>query len=307
MLLAAANSAGGHSTVNALAAIAILIWIVAGAVALLGWARRCLRRWQPTRRLHNGFGVAWLRVGAAHRRIMAAAGAPDQGAGSTTGSRERPGVTLPRTSELRQASGGEGTAVVPAPAISPPAIPGPRYSPETLELLGRHLDNSRRLAVLEDRVAPILDRLPPDRWLVDRYVLLGGHRIPFLILGETGVFALWTLGGRPEWREIPMIAETADRVKLALPGYTGDVRAGVCRALAPDVKPRWWCRAGELGAWVMGLNWVIPWLEHFGPEHGLGAKDVERLRQMAGPHWGHPVTENPFSPLIPEIDETRLG
>jgi hypothetical protein len=41
-----------------------------------------------------------------------------------------------------------------------PAIPGARLSPEQLEPLGQDLDNSRRLAASEAKVAPVLDRLP---------------------------------------------------------------------------------------------------------------------------------------------------
>ena len=48
----------------------------------------------------------------------------------------------------------------------------------------------------------------------------------------------------------------------------------------------------------MGLNWVIPWLEHFGPEDGLGVKDIERLREMAGPRWGRRMG-TALGPLIP--------
>ena len=55
------------------------------------------------------------------------------------------------------------------------------------------------------------------------------------------------------------------------------------------------------GAWVMELDWVIRWLEHFGPDHGLGATDVECLRAMAGPHWGRPVMDVPLSAHIPSI------
>jgi hypothetical protein len=314
MLLAAANNAGGHSTVDTLAAIAILIWIVAGAVALLGWAGRRLQRWQPTWRLHNQPWslVRWLRTRATHRRIMdpavAPAGAPDPSTGSAGEIPDRPPArTSPASppaagSALQQAAEAHTTAT-----LGPPAIPGARHSPETLELLGQHLDNSRRLAVVEDWVAPILGSLPRDRWLVERYVLVSTHRIPFLIIGETGVFALWATGGPVQWREVPFFGQTADRVKLTLPGYTGQVQAGVCRALTPDLEPRWWCRAGEAGAWVMGLNWVIPWLAHFGPEHGVGVKDVERLREMAGPRWERAVSDRGISPLIPGIDQARLG
>ena len=245
----------------------------------------------------------WLRRTATGARgQLAAAGAPGPDARWATGAPQQPTATAsPATAQsadtavfgAQQASVAEATATMP-----PPANPGVRYSPETLELLGQRLGSSQRLAAAEDRVAPVLGALPRDRWLVERYVLLGSHRIPFLILGETGVFALWATTGRVHWREIPLLAETANDVKLDLPGYTGEVRAGACRALAPDLQPRWWCRPGEAGAWVMGLNWVIPWLEHFGPEDGLGVKDIERLREMAGPRWGRRMG-TALGPLIP--------
>ena len=133
--------------------------------------------------------------------------------------------------------------------------------------------------------------------------MFAAHPIPFLILGETGVFALWGAPGPLQWRDLPFYSEMAANIKMALPGYAGPVHAGICRAFEPEIKPRWWCRSGEPdGAWVMGLDWVIRWLEHFGPEHGLGATDIERLRAMAGPHWGRPVTDVPLSAHIPSIN-----
>ena len=102
-----------------------------------------------------------------------------------------------------------------------------------------------------------------------------------------------------------MVGRVADELTSALPGYTGAVAVGICRSLSPDVKTRWWCRSDEPGAWVMGLNSVIPWLEHFGPEHGLGVEDIQRVRELAGPHWGRGVTDLPASALVPDLE--RLG
>ena len=50
-----------------------------------------------------------------------------------------------------------------------------------------------------------------------------------------------------------------------------------------------------------GADWLIPWLEHFGTENGLGVKDLEQLRELAGPRWGRPVTDIPLSAHIPTI------
>jgi hypothetical protein len=71
-------------------------------------------------------------------------------------------------------------------------------SPEHLEPFGQEMNNARRLAASEARVAPVLGSLPADRWFVERYVLVAGHRVPFLILGNTGVFVLWAIPGLPQ-------------------------------------------------------------------------------------------------------------
>ena len=165
---------------------------------------------------------------------------------------------------------------------------GARQSPETLEPLARQVDHTRRLAVAEDRVGNVLGALARDRWLVERYALIRGRRVLFLILGETGVFALWALSSPAQGRDPAFVHEVASDAEDQLPGYGGPVRGGIRRAFAPAIKPRWWCRAGEPGAWVMGLAWVIPWLEHFGTDHGLSVEDVERFKTLSGPHWDGP-------------------
>ena len=200
----------------------------------------------------------------------------------------------------------EGSAVDAASsaAATPPALTHARYSRETFELLAQNVDQSRRLALTEARVHEILSTLPRDRWLVERYVLRAGHRIPFLILGETGVFTLWTLFGPPQWGDLPLVSEVAEQIKDRLPGYPGPVHAGMCRALEPAIAPRWWYRAEtQAGCWVMGLDWVIRWLEHFGNDHGLGVADIERFNALSGPHWGRPTA--PVPPGIPDLESWR--
>ena len=314
MLLAVTQSAG-DSTLDLVAGVAILIWAIVGVVALYGWASRRLtgRPGQPQRSLSAAAHatVAWLRRRAAHDRILGAVvagpGTPDSSDTCITGQPDQAAADGQVGSEpviAKPATASEHPAAERL-AARPPANPGARCSPETFELLGEHLDGSRRMAVVEDRLAPVLGALPRDRWLVERYVLIAGHRIPFLVLGETGVFALWALGGQPRWTDIPVVGRVADELTSALPGYTGTVAVGICRSLSPDIKTRWWCRSDEPGAWVMGLNSVIPWLEHFGPEHGLGVEDIQRVRELAGPHWGRGVTDLPASALVPDLE--RLG
>ena len=133
-------------------------------------------------------------------------------------------TTLPRPS----AAGAEGPADrhTTGTSISSRPILGARQALETLEPLAQQVDHTRRLAVAEDRVGSVLDELARDRWLVERYVLIGGRRAPFLILGETGVFVLWALSSPAQWRDPAFVHEVATDVKDRLPGYGGPVRGG---------------------------------------------------------------------------------
>ena len=245
-MLLAAHTAGGHSTLDVLIGVAILMWALAGAGLLLGRLRRLAHkrrgRHRPPAQNDRPPGRLCARPGRAHDQ-SAGAGAPPADWSAQTGSaRDR------RATE--RAPGAAGSA----PTGPPPAIPRARLSPEQLEPLGRDLDNSRRLAASEAKVAPVLDTLPADRWLVERYVLITSHRVPFLILGERGVFVLWAMAGPLQWRDLSFFDQVARYLEKALPGYAGTVQPGVCRVSEPDIKPRWWCRPGEPGAWIMGLT-----------------------------------------------------
>ena len=171
----------------------------------------------------------------------------------------------------------------------PPASPAPlgsRVASETLAPLADRVDRSRRLVACEAKVGLKLSELPRDRWVVDSYVLVGGHRVPFVVLGETGVFGIWPLDGAHHPRDPAFFDDAAKVLQNLLPGYAGEVQAGMCRAFDPTMQPRWWfAPPAKVGGWVMGLDWLIPWLEHFGTEHGLRAEDVARFDRLAGPHW----------------------
>jgi hypothetical protein len=158
------------------------------------------------------------------------------------------------------------------------------------------------MAAAEERLGVVLASLPEDRWFVNRYVLVNQSRIPFLLVGETGVFAMW--GGVPVWRDMGELNAVATNVRGLLPGWAGTVHAGICRAMEPTIEPRWWCRSGEPGgAWVMGLDWVIPWLKHFGTQHGFGTTDIQRLRAMARPRLGQlPPSDTPLGGAMPHMD-----
>jgi len=46
-----------------------------------------------------------------------------------------------------------------------------------------------------------------------------------------------------------------------------------------------WRAPALVGAWLIGGDSVIEWLEHFGSEHGLNAADLERFDELARPNW----------------------
>jgi len=297
----AAHTTGGHSTLDVVLGIAILLWALASITVLLSWLSRLPRRYRQRaadhgRQRHSRFGrpPRRERVGGDADPDHAA----DASAMSTAVEHDAsPESDPPPGAGLRPQAADTSSGAV---ASRLPALAGPRCSPETLEPLAQSLDTSHRLGVAEARVADTLAALPSDRWLVERYALIAGHRIPFLVLGETGVFVICALTGPAAWDELRLPAQVADQhVMPQLPGYTGAIRVGLCRALAPPgIEPRWWCRPGEPGAWVMGLDWLIPWIEHFDREHGLSVTDLQRLRELSQPKPG-PVARVPD--VVPDL------
>ena len=140
---------------------------------------------------------------------------------------------------------------------------------------------------------------------MERYVLVGGYRVPFVVLGECGVFAVFPISVRPQWGDTAYVSKLASYVKLCLPRYPGPVTAGICGVGKPDLQPRYWFRPDEPGgSWTMGLNWLIRWMQHFGHEHGLGVEDIARFRATAGPNWSRPVKPGP--PGVPDFDTDSL-
>lgn len=154
-----------------------------------------------------------------------------------------------------------------------------------------NLERLRRLAVADTRLAEALAGLPHDRWRVEAGPRVDGHRIPFLVLGETGVFALWGDDTVPHYDEIVVVHRVAGAVQALLPGYAGKVQPALCRVFAEPEEPRMFCRADESAAWawlLMGSSSVVPWLTQFaqlGPNHGLNPTDLARFDELAGPRW----------------------
>ena len=162
-----------------------------------------------------------------------------------------------------------------------------RLSDECLAPLAHTLDSSRRLLAAEERVAAVLAELPVSFWLVERNVFVGSRRIPFLALGATGVFALCPSDGAWTIDDLAVTSDVAGRVREQLPGYAGPVLGAVCLAF-DDLSPRTWF-GGEpqqgRGGWLLGLDWLLPWMFGFEPEDGLRRGDIHRLHETSGPSW----------------------
>ena len=162
-----------------------------------------------------------------------------------------------------------------------------RLKAETLAPLARTLDKSRRLRAAEDCIAGELEALADGFSLVERNVLVDGRRIPFLIMGATGVFLVCASDGAWTLHDLHVMSELSDQVSRQLPGYDGTPHPAVCLAF-DAMKPRAWFGGVELrghGGWVLGVDWLQPWILGFGPEYGLRNGDIRRLDEASGPCW----------------------
>ena len=184
----AAHTTGGHATPHLLLGLAVLLLAIAGAGTLLTAAARLATR---TRRA----------LSARHRRARsrqrdrthtAAATAPD-----TPGPTAAPPAPQPTAHQSpRAAAGGGGASATgaPNPDTSAPSNRWCASLARDARAAGRL--SAQRPAAHDRRGARCRDALgAPVRpsWYVGRYVLMDGHRIPFVILGETGAFAVWAL------------------------------------------------------------------------------------------------------------------
>ena len=90
------------------------------------------------------------------------------------------------------------------------------------------------------------------------------------------------------WDDVVAVSSLARKIQLLLPGYPGQVRPAICHPFSTQ-PARVWHRADDrgewVGAWLVGGDSVIEWLEHFGTEHGVGLGDLERFDQLSKPNW----------------------
>jgi hypothetical protein len=207
--------------------------------------------------------------------VLAAAGLALYGlrkAGSRREPTPAPGHRSPPDAGLRF------TGAPPTPAVQPGSL-------GRIDRLADVLDRSRRLIAAEERVAHEL--ACAGGWVVERYVLVGTRRVPFVLLGPGGVFMLCTTDGAWTMYDLEVLSRLGDELRERLPGYRGRVEAVVCLAF-DHAEPRAWyggADSGGRGGWVLGVDQLLPWLSGSEPQHGLAPDDLRRIATEAGPHW----------------------
>jgi hypothetical protein len=181
---------------------------------------------------------------------------------------------------------------------------GGRLAPETLEPLCRHVDFRRRLELAAAELERRLSVLPGDQWRIEPYPLTGERRNTLMVLGATGVFVISATYPPGSWDDVVAVNRLAGKVQTLLPGYVGQVQPAICHPFA-SLQPRIWYRADDhsnwVGAWLIGGNSLIQWLERFGSAQGLGAGDLERFDELAKPNWLRPAI--PTAPTWPPVPD----
>ena len=126
--------------------------------------------------------------------------------------------------------------------------------------------------------------MPAGRWRIEPYPLTGERRNTLLVLGETGVFVISATYPPGGWDDVVTVSRLGAKIQTLLPGYCGRVHSAICHPFS-RVTPRVWHRADDhgewIGAWLIGGDSVIEWLQHFGTEHGLGPGDLARFDALS--------------------------
>ena len=202
----------------------------------------------------------------------------------------------------------------PQPAALPPSgslvdrrrsTPFPcRVARETLEPLCRYVDFRRRLELATAELEHRLSVLPRDQWRIEPYPLTGERRNTLMVLGPTGVFVISAKYPPGSWNDVVTVNRLAGKIQLLLPGYVGQVQPAICHPFG-SLQPRDWYRPDEhgswVGAWLIGGDSLLPWLEHFGSEHGLATGDLERFDALATANWLRlAISAAPTWPPLPE-------
>jgi hypothetical protein len=273
-------------------------------------------------------GIA-LAFGVRARRPAARLAIADAPPGSL---REDGAVSRPRAREGANGHGGTGpdpahpTICVPELAGSDAWSPPPNSSPDRwwmrealsdaehpaetaygfsdglIASFGCLLERSRRRHAAEEQVAKELRNLALGHWLVERDVLLGGGRVPFVIVGPTGIALLAVTDGQWEVSDIVRLARLGAHMRARLESYEGRTHAGICLAF-DRMPPRAWYGGVDdrgRGGWILGANWLLPWLYGLPTGQGADVDDIQALNAVAEPDWTRRSTAR-----LPEIQ--RFG
>jgi hypothetical protein len=159
-----------------------------------------------------------------------------------------------------------------------------------LLLLAAGFDAGRRRRAVEDGVAEELGQLDPRVWHVERDVATGAERLSFLLIGSAGIFGLRASDGQWDVGDFGALERTARQATAPL-RCEGPIVGVVCLAL-DLLSPQFWHDAltpGAPGGWLVGVDWLVPWLQSLPSVGALSPWELDLLRREAGPHWNRGV------------------
>lgn len=122
-----------------------------------------------------------------------------------------------------------------------------------------------------------LDR---EVWYVERDLSIAKVRIPFLLLGESGIFLLRASRGYWANRDISELCRAADALGHALPGYPDAVNCGIVMLDEAMDHRQHFAADGEGPCWLVAGENLIEWLYAF-DHRGLSRADVTFVREWA--------------------------
>jgi len=125
-----------------------------------------------------------------------------------------------------------------------------------------------------------LRRLDSGRWHFERDVSIASASIPFLLLGETGVFLLQASRGYWTNHDITEMCCAASTLRRALPGYPDPVNCGIVMLEELIDHRQHFACSGEGPCWIVAGELLVEWL--YGFDHrGLSRADIEYFREWA--------------------------
>jgi len=162
--------------------------------------------------------------------------------------------------------------------------------------LAVHLEAARRALYTRQAAVEQIYGLAGRDLMVEMDVELGGIRVPFVILGRTGVFAVLPTD---LWRFEDLACTEAIVSDLRrFVGHLGiEPQVIFYNPFGAQAERSWYDGRGR-GAWVIGCGQLSNWLAaQTGP--GVGPDEIAALREAAKPRWEPPTTVIAPSPTLP--------